>query len=141
LNAINNLIGDPSAHGGSALNEAILKTADLRKEFGGVVAVMDVSFEVEEEEILAIIGPNGAGKTTLFNLISGVHPLTGGEIHFKGQRLNGLEPHVISSLGIARTFQNVQLFGNMTVLENVMVGSSLQLWSAGCCPAPASRPD
>jgi branched-chain amino acid transport system ATP-binding protein len=104
------------------LNEAILKTVDLRKEFGGVVAVMDVSFEAEKEEILSIIGPNGAGKTTLFNLISGVHSLTGGEIYFKRKRLNGLEPHTISSLGVARTFQNVQLFGNMTVLENVMVG-------------------
>lgn len=104
------------------MNEAILKTVDLRKEFGGVVAVMDVSFEVRKGEILAIIGPNGAGKTTLFNLISGVHTLTRGEIYFEGRRLNGLKPHVISSLGIARTFQNVQLFGNMTVLENVMVG-------------------
>jgi branched-chain amino acid transport system ATP-binding protein len=104
------------------LNEAILKTVDLRKEFGGVVAVMDVSLEVGKGEILAIIGPNGAGKTTLFNLISGVHSLTSGEIYFKDRRLNGLAPHAISSLGIARTFQNVQLFGNMTVLENVMVG-------------------
>jgi branched-chain amino acid transport system ATP-binding protein len=122
VNAVSNLVGGHFLHGGIALNEAILKTADLRKEFGGVVAVMDVSFEAGKEEILTIIGPNGAGKTTLFNLISGVHPLTGGEIYFKGRRLNGLEPHAISSLGIARTFQNVQLFGNMTVLENVMVG-------------------
>ena len=104
------------------MNDAILKTVEIRKEFGGVVAVMDVSFEAEKEEILAIIGPNGAGKTTLLNLISGVHSLTGGEVYFKGQRLNGLKPHIIASLGIARTFQNVQLFGNMTVLENVMVG-------------------
>lgn len=104
------------------MNEAILKTVAVRKEFGGVVAVMDVSFEVSRGEILAIIGPNGAGKTTLFNLISGVHTLTSGEIYFKGHRLNGLKPHVISSLGITRTFQNVQLFGNMSVLENVMVG-------------------
>lgn len=86
------------------------------------MAVFDVSFGVAPGEILAIIGPNGAGKTTIFNLISGVLPPTGGAIHFEGRLLNGLKPHVIASLGLARTFQTVRLFGNMTVLENVMVG-------------------
>jgi branched-chain amino acid transport system ATP-binding protein len=90
------------------------------------MAVFDVSFEVESGEILAIIGPNGAGKTTLFNLISGVLPSTGGSVHLQGRKLNGLKPHAISCLGMARTFQNVQLFGNMTVLENVMVGRHSQ---------------
>ncbi len=104
------------------MQTTLLKTTSLRKEFGGLMAVFDVSFGVEPGEILAIIGPNGAGKTTLFNLISGVLPSTSGDIHFGGHRLNGLEPHVITSLGLARTFQTVRLFGNMTVLENVMVG-------------------
>ena len=104
------------------MEQTLLKAVDLRKEFGGVVAVDDVSFEVNAGEILAIIGPNGAGKTTLFNLISGVHSLTSGRIYFKGKEIDGLKPHAIASRGIARTFQNLQLFGNMTVLENVMVG-------------------
>ncbi|MFL7791562.1 MAG: ABC transporter ATP-binding protein, partial [Anaerolineae bacterium] len=90
------------------------------------MAVFDVSFEVEHGEILAIIGPNGAGKTTLFNLISGVLPSTDGSVHLQGCKLNGLKPHAISRLGLARTFQNVRLFGNMTVLENVMVGRHSQ---------------
>ena len=86
------------------------------------MAVFDVNFSVEPGEILAIIGPNGAGKTTIFNLISGVLPPTGGDISFEGRPLNGLKPHKIAGLGLARTFQSVRLFGNMTVLENVMVG-------------------
>ncbi|MBN1978832.1 MAG: ABC transporter ATP-binding protein [Anaerolineae bacterium] len=90
------------------------------------MAVFDVSFEVEPGEILAIIGPNGAGKTTVFNLISGVLLPTGGSVHLQGRKLNGLKPHAISRLGMARTFQNVRLFGNMTVLENVLVGRHSQ---------------
>jgi branched-chain amino acid transport system ATP-binding protein len=100
----------------------LLKATDLRKEFGGLMAVFDVNFGVELGQIVAIIGPNGAGKTTIFNLISGVFPPTGGGIHFGGRQLNGLRPHVITGLGLARTFQTVRLFGNMTCLENVMVG-------------------
>jgi ABC-type branched-subunit amino acid transport system ATPase component len=99
-----------------------LEVVDLRKEFGGLMAVFDVSFDVEQGEIVAVIGPNGAGKTTIFNLISGVLPPTSGGIRFEGRSLNGLKPHALNELGLARTFQNVQLFGNMTVLENVMVG-------------------
>ena len=95
---------------------------NLRREFGGLMAVFDVNFRVAAGEILAIIGPNGAGKTTMFNLISGVLPPTAGEICFAGRRLNGLKPHAVSGLGLTRTFQSVQLFGNMTTLENVMVG-------------------
>ncbi len=86
------------------------------------MAVYDVDFAVESGEILAIIGPNGAGKTTVFNLISGMLPPTAGDIRFDGRLLNGLAPHAITGLGLARTFQNVQLFGKMTTLENVMVG-------------------
>lgn len=109
------------------MSPLILQVARLRKEFGGVLAVRDLSFEVQRGEILAIIGPNGAGKTTTFNLISGVLPATGGEITFEGRSLNGLPPHVIASLGLARTFQTGRLFGNMTVLENVMVGHHLKV--------------
>jgi branched-chain amino acid transport system ATP-binding protein len=101
---------------------SLLQVNRLRKEFGGLMAVFDVSFEVERSEILAVIGPNGAGKTTIFNLISGVLPPTGGTIHFDGHLLDGLKPHQVTVLGLARTFQTVRLFGNMTALENVMVG-------------------
>ncbi len=104
------------------MQTTLLKTTNLRKEFGGLMAVFDVSFDVERGEILAIIGPNGAGKTTIFNLLSGVIPLTAGTIRFDARLINGLEPHAITRLGLARTFQTVRLFGNMTVLENVMVG-------------------
>ncbi len=93
----------------------------MRKEFGGVLAVYDVSFDVARGEVFAVIGPNGAGKTTLFNLISGALPPTAGEIHYQGQAITGLPSFAIAGRGLARTFQNVQVFGNMTVLENVMV--------------------
>jgi branched-chain amino acid transport system ATP-binding protein len=99
-----------------------LEITDLRKDYDGLMAVYDVSFGVEGGSIVSLIGPNGAGKTTIFNLISGVLPATGGTIRFLGREINGLKPYVINSLGLARTFQNVRLFGNMTVLENVMVG-------------------
>ena len=102
--------------------QALLKIDNLKKAFGGLMAIVDLSFEIKEGQIKSVIGPNGAGKTTLFNLITGVHPVSGGEIIFQGKTINGLNAHVIASLGISRTFQTVELFGNMTVLENVMVG-------------------
>ncbi len=100
----------------------ILEAQRLRKEFGGLVAVDDVSFGVHSGEIFSIIGPNGAGKTTIFNLISGVLPVSGGELLFQGGPITGLKPHVVAALGLSRTFQNLQVFSNMTVLQNVMVG-------------------
>ncbi len=102
--------------------ETVLEAKNLKKEFGGVIAVNNVSFDVYRGEIFAIIGPNGAGKTTLFNLVSGVYVATGGELYFQGQRLDRASTHQRAARGLARTFQNLQLFGNMTVLENVMVG-------------------
>jgi branched-chain amino acid transport system ATP-binding protein len=100
----------------------ILHTEHLHKTFGGLMAICDLSFKVREGEIKSVIGPNGAGKTTLFNLITGVHPASSGNIVFQGKTLNGLKPHVIAQWGISRTFQTVELFPQMTVLENVMVG-------------------
>ncbi|MDI9586997.1 MAG: ABC transporter ATP-binding protein [Acidobacteriota bacterium] len=102
--------------------KALLQVDHIAKSFGGVHALEEVSFDVYEGEILAIIGPNGAGKTTLFNLISRVFSVTGGDIAFDGHSIVRLPAHRMSSLGIARTFQNLQIFGHMTVLENVLVG-------------------
>ena len=100
----------------------ILETRELSKVFGGLVAVDKVDLTLEAGKIIAIIGPNGAGKTTLFNLITGVYPASSGEIYFQGRLLNKVPAHKRASLGIVRTFQHVHLFGNMTVLENVMSG-------------------
>jgi len=90
--------------------------------FGGVRAVADVSFEVNRGEIFTLIGPNGAGKTTIFNLISLIYPLSSGRLAFDGRDLGGLSPHQIARLGIARTFQNIELFEHATVLQNLLIG-------------------
>ncbi len=100
----------------------ILQLESVTKRFGGLVAVDRLSFSVQDGQIKALIGPNGAGKTTVFNLITGVYGLDEGEIEVTGKRAAGLPSHEVARLGVARTFQNVELFGNMTVLENVMVG-------------------
>ncbi len=101
---------------------ALLEVTDARKVFGGLVAVDGVAFEVQPGQLKAIIGPNGAGKSTMLNALSGVYPLTDGHIRFAGVAVTTQPAHAIAALGMARTFQNVHLFGNMTVLENVMVG-------------------
>jgi branched-chain amino acid transport system ATP-binding protein len=101
----------------------ILQVTDVAKRFGGVTAVQDVSFDIQAGEILGLIGPNGAGKTTLVNLITGVAAPTRGTILFEGRPLTGLRPHQIGRLGVARTFQVVRPFANLTVLENVAVGA------------------
>ncbi len=103
--------------------EVLLRLTDVTKRFGGLVAVDDLTFEVQRGQIKAIIGPNGAGKTTAFNLITGVYALDEGEIEVAGKRASRLPSHEVASFGVARTFQNVQLFGNMSILENVMVGA------------------
>lgn len=103
-------------------NGNMLQVQNVSKVFGGLVAVHRVSFDVPAGKVIAIIGPNGAGKTTLFNVIAGLFPPSSGQVWFKGHKISGLPSHRIASLGIARTFQLLQLFTNMTVHENVMVG-------------------
>jgi|LFRM01.2.fsa_nt_gb branched-chain amino acid transport system ATP-binding protein len=106
--------------------EVLLEVEGLTRYFGGVAAVKEISFQVQEAEIFALIGPNGAGKTTVFNLITGLLAPDAGSVVFEGKSLAGLKPHQIAAAGITRTFQNLQLFGNMTVLENVMAGAYLK---------------
>lgn len=101
---------------------ALLETRGLDKTFGGVRAIQSVDFGIEEGEIVSIIGPNGAGKTSFFNVVSGIFPPDGGSVLFDGLEISGRTPSQITKAGIARTFQNVRLFPNLTVLENVMVG-------------------
>ncbi len=103
----------------------LLSVDALSKKFGGVQALDQVNFAVHPGEILALIGPNGAGKTTCFNVINGLFPPTSGTVALEGQSLAGLPPYRRASLGLARTFQNIQLFGGMTVLENVLAGRHL----------------
>ena len=100
----------------------ILEARKVTRRFGGLVAVREVDFKVGPGQIVGLIGPNGAGKTTFFNCITGLYAPSEGEILFDGQRLNGLPPDRITKLGIARTFQNLRLFANMTARENVLVG-------------------
>jgi branched-chain amino acid transport system ATP-binding protein len=99
---------------------ALLELRDVTKDFGGLRVVDHLNLHVDEGEIVSVIGPNGAGKTTVFNLITGIFHLDSGEIVFEGDRISGLPPHTITRRGIARTFQTLRLFLNMTVLENVM---------------------
>lgn len=100
-----------------------LDVKNVSKHFGGVKAVNKTSFHVQKGEILGIIGPNGAGKTTLFNLISGNYPVTSGEIYFKGENITNQKPYVLCKKGIGRTYQVVKPFGNISVLDNVIVGA------------------
>ncbi len=103
--------------------EALLELRGVSMAFGGLSVVDHLDLHVDEGEIVSVIGPNGAGKTTLFNLITGVYSPTGGEIVFAGKDITGLEPHTITRHGIARTFQTLRLFLNMSVLENVMAAA------------------
>lgn len=100
----------------------ILETRGLTKRFGGLTAVDSVDFSVATGSITSLIGPNGAGKTTFFNTVTGLYTPTSGTIAFAGRSLVGLKPHEVTAAGIGRTFQNIRLFGNMTAVENVMVG-------------------
>jgi branched-chain amino acid transport system ATP-binding protein len=98
----------------------LFEISDLSMQFGGVQALQDVSLQVHEGEIYSIIGPNGAGKTTLFNCISGIYKAQAGSIRYDGKELMGMKPHKIAQMGIARSFQNIELFKGMTVLDNMM---------------------
>ncbi len=101
----------------------LLETKNLTKHFGGLKALDGIDMRVERERIISIIGPNGAGKTTFFNCVTGMYQATKGTVIFHDRDITGMAPHEITSLGIARTFQNIRLFGGMTCMENVMVGS------------------
>ncbi|MGV8083378.1 MAG: ABC transporter ATP-binding protein [Coriobacteriia bacterium] len=100
----------------------LVEATNVTMQFGGLKAVNDVTMHIDEGEIVALIGPNGAGKTTFFNMLTGIYTPTHGSLTFKGESVGGKKPHVITKFGIARTFQNIRLFQNMTALENVMVG-------------------
>ena len=104
------------------MSEHILEVANVSKAFGGLIALSELNMAIETRSITAIIGPNGAGKTTLFNIITGFYPPSTGEISFRGKSLKNLPAYKRVNLGITRTFQHVHLFGNMTVLENIMTG-------------------
>ncbi len=112
----------PAKSAGEVNAISFLEIAQVTKSFGGLVAVCDVNLSVNKGEIIGLIGPNGAGKTTLFNLVTGICSPTSGEISYCGKSLVRLKPHQITGLGMARTFQNIRLFHEMTVLENVMIG-------------------
>src|SRR5205809_648258 len=105
----------------------LLEVKNLSKSFGGIKAVRDISIGIEDHSISSIIGPNGAGKTTFFNLMTGIYKPDTGEINFAGKSLIGLRPDQVNAAGVARTFQSIRLFSNMTVLENVMVGMHSRL--------------
>jgi branched-chain amino acid transport system ATP-binding protein len=102
---------------------ALLDLVDVSKRFGGLLAVSDLSFSIGEREIISMIGPNGAGKTTAFNCVTGLFPVSGGDVLLDGVSITGLPPHRVTRLGIARTFQNIRLFSYMTAVDNVMVGA------------------
>jgi len=103
---------------------AILECQKVSKAYGGLLAVSELTFAVESGEVYAIVGPNGAGKTSLFDCISGINPATGGAIRFQDREIQGLRPHEICRLGLARTFQTTVAFDSQTVLTNVLVGST-----------------
>ena len=111
----------------AAAGPVLLEARKVTRRFGGLVAVSEVDFTIEERSIVSLIGPNGAGKTTFFNMIAGLYRPSSGEITFRGRRLNDVRPDQITSLGIARTFQNIRLFGNMSALDNVLVGMHARL--------------
>jgi branched-chain amino acid transport system ATP-binding protein len=115
------------------MSEITLAARNMTRRFGGLIAVNDVSFDVERGEIFGLIGPNGAGKTTLFNLMTGLTPPSSGELSYNGRKITGLAPYQVAELGLARTFQNIRLFGNLSALENVKISqhsrSKAGVWS------------
>ncbi|MGI8856328.1 MAG: ABC transporter ATP-binding protein, partial [Thermomicrobiales bacterium] len=128
---------------GPASTNVVLEAVGMTRRFGGLVAVNDVTFSVYEGEVFGLIGPNGAGKTTLFNLMTGLIPPTSGRLLYRGDAITGLRPHRVAARGIARTFQNIRLFGNLSAIENVMIAQHVHTRSGviagvlGLPPAPA----
>ncbi len=121
---------------------SLLSLSHLTKRFGGLTAVDGVSFDVEDRSVVGLIGPNGAGKTTVFNLITGNYQPNEGEVAFDGRRIDGMRTHQIVSLGVARTFQTIRLFQNMSVLENVLAGCHCRMNSGvfgGMFRTPSQR--
>jgi branched-chain amino acid transport system ATP-binding protein len=124
--------------------DGLLVTVSLTKRFGGLVAVDSLDLAVRKQTIHSIIGPNGAGKTTVFNCIMEFYPPDGGEIVFEGHRIDGLSPDEVAKRGIARTYQNIRLFGNMTAIENILVGMHVHLkstWLGAIFNTPGTRRD
>lgn len=124
------------------MSETILKLQNVTMKFGGVVALNDVTFEIKKQEILGLIGPNGAGKTTVFNVITGVYQVTEGDITFEGKSVKGKKRYKITRGGVARTFQNIRLWGDMTALENVITATDTHKKSgllSGLFGMPVSR--
>ena len=107
----------------------LLKTDKMTIQFGGLTAVNSLDMRIDENEIIGLIGPNGAGKTTSFNMITGVYTPTSGKVIFQGKDITGLKTHEITKLGIARTFQNIRLFGELSVLENVLIANHMRFGS------------
>ena len=118
----------------TASDNTLLKLTNVGKHFGGVTALAEVSLHIRQGEIYGLIGPNGAGKTTLFNVVTGLYQLDSGGFQFAGQSYTRCKPHLLAQAGIARTFQNIRLFANMSALENIMVGRHLRtrtgIWGA-----------
>lgn len=108
------------------MSEVILKATNLTMRFGGIKAVSQLDFELTRGSIMALIGPNGAGKTTVFNMLTGVYLPTEGQIQFEGSSITGLKPYQIAAQGVARTFQNIRLFKDLTVLDNVRIGGDIR---------------
>lgn len=126
------------------MSDDILVANKMTKRFGGLVAVNALNFNVHHGSIFSIIGPNGAGKTTVFNCITGFYQIDDGELLFNGKLLNGRAPEQIARMGISRTFQNIRLFNNMTVIENLMIGEERHLkssWIGAIVGTPATRRD
>ncbi len=124
------------------MSESVLKLENVTMQFGGLVALNDVSFDIKKQEILGLIGPNGAGKTTVFNVITGVYQVTKGDITFLGKSIKGIKRYKITNGGIARTFQNIRLWGEMTALENVVTATDTHKKSgllSGLFGLPISR--
>lgn len=120
--------------------EIMLKTDNVIMKFGGLTAVSELNIEIRKNEIVGLIGPNGAGKTTAFNVITGMYYPTSGKVLYKNIDITGFKPHSITELGIARTFQNIRLFKELTVLENVLVGCHGRIARPGVAWRCSHRP-